>query len=61
MSVEHGHVDVTDSDHRFQVGENLSVIPLHQGKVSNMHDELVGAREGEVQVIWQIRGRGKVK
>ncbi|MGM0400994.1 MAG: alanine racemase [Chloroflexota bacterium] len=61
MSVEHGHVDVSACDHRFHVEEKLSVIPLHQGKVSNMHDELVGAREGEVEVIWQIRGRGKVK
>ena len=61
MSVEHGHVDVSQCDHRFRVGEKLSVIPLHQGKVTNMHDELVGARGGQVEVIWQIKGRGKVR
>ena len=31
MSVEHGHVDVSECSHRFKVGEQLSVIPLHQG------------------------------
>ena len=61
MSVEHGHVDVSQCDHHFHVGEKLSVIPLHQGKVANMHDELVGARNGQVEVIWRIEGRGKVR
>jgi len=61
MSVEHGHVDVSQCTHSFRVGEALSVIPLHQGKVSNMHDELVAARNGEIEAIWQIRGRGRVR
>ena len=61
MSVEHGHIDVSDSEHKFQVGEKLSVIPLHQGMTSNLHDELVGVRNGKVEVTWKIAGRGKVQ
>lgn len=61
MSVEHGHVDVSRCSHRFGVGEKLSVIPSHQGMVTNMHDELVGARKDRVEVVWPIRARGKVK
>ena len=61
MSVEHGHVDVSGCDHKFRVGEKLSVIPRHQGMVTNMHDEVVGARNGHVEFIWQVQGRGKVK
>lgn len=61
MSVEHGHVDVSQCDHRFRVGEKLSVIPRHQGMVTNMHDEVVGARDDQVRVVWQVQGRGKVK
>lgn len=60
MSVEHGHVDVSECDHRFKVGERLSVIPLHQGMTSNLHDELVGIRDNKVEAIWKIAGRGKV-
>lgn len=60
MSVEHGHVDVSECSHRFKVGEQLSVIPLHQGMTSNLHNELVGIRDGEIEAIWQIAGRGKV-
>jgi len=61
MSVEHGHVDVSGCNHRFRVGEKLSVIPLHQGKVTNMHDEVAAARNVEVVCIWDVSGRGKVR
>lgn len=61
MSVEHGHVDVSRSAHRFRVGERLTFIPLHQGMTVNLHDELVGYRGERVEVVWPILGRGKVK
>ncbi|MCG9129771.1 alanine racemase [Candidatus Poribacteria bacterium] len=61
MSVEHGHVDVSNSSNNIQVGDKLSVIPLHQGMTSNLHDELVAVRGDKVETIWQIAGRGKVK
>ena len=60
MSVEHGHVNVSECSHRFKVGEQLSVIPLHQGMTSNLHDTLVGIRGDTVEVTWEIAGRGKV-
>ncbi len=61
MSVEHGHVDVSESSHRFRVGEKLQIIPLHQEMCLNLHDELVGYRNGVVEVVWPVAGRGKVK
>ncbi len=61
MSVEHGHVDVSNCSNKFHVGDKLSVIPLHQGMTSNLHDELVGVRGDKVETIWQIAGRGKIK
>ena len=60
MSVEHGHVDVSECSHRFKVGEQLSVIPLHQGMTSNLHDELIGIRDNTIETVWQIAGRGRV-
>ena len=61
MSVEHGHVDVSASTHQFRVGERVSIIPLHQEMCLNLHDELVGMRNGKVEVIWPVAGRGRVK
>ena len=61
MSVEHGHVDVSRCAHRFKVGERVSVIPLHQEMALNLHDELNGVRGDQVEVIWPVAGRGRVK
>jgi D-serine deaminase-like pyridoxal phosphate-dependent protein len=61
MSVEHGHIDVSESSHNFRVGEHLSVIPLHGGMTSNLHDELVAVRNEQVEAVWKIAGRGKVR
>ena len=61
MSVEHGHIDVSQCSHRFRVSERLSIIPLHQGMTSNLHSELIGVRGDTVETIWKIAGRGKVK
>lgn len=61
MSVEHGHVDVSKCPHKFRVGDRLSVIPLHQGMTSNLHDELIAIRGDKVENTWKIIGRGKVK
>lgn len=61
MSVEHGHIDISRCDHQFQVGDRLMVIPLHQEMTLNLHDELIGVRNGQVEAIWPVAGRGKVK
>ncbi|MFH1568624.1 MAG: alanine racemase, partial [Gemmatimonadota bacterium] len=59
MSVEHGHVDITASSHRFEVGERLSFIPLHGGMTTNLHDWIHPARRGEVVDRWPVAGRGR--
>ena len=61
MSVEHGHVDVSSCDHTFTVGERISVIPQHQGMTTNLHDEVYAVRDGFVEAVWQVAGRGRVK
>ena len=61
MSIEHGHVDGSRSSHQFQVGERLTWIPLHQEMALNLHDELVGYRGEQIEVVWPVWGRGKVK
>lgn len=61
MSVEHGHIDVSACNHTFTVGDRLSVIPLHQGMTTNLHDEVYAVRNGNVEAVWKVAGRGKVR
>ena len=59
MSVEHGHIDITASSHNFKVGEILSFIPLHGGMTTNLHDHLYPMRDGLVEGVWEVAGRGR--
>ena len=61
LSEEHGHVNITRSDRRYKVGDRLSVIPNHVCTTVNMHDEIYGIRGEQVEAVWRVEGRGKVK
>lgn len=61
MSVEHGHVDTSRSNRKYRVGDKLTVIPTYQEGVTNLHDEIVWARNDQVERVWRNEGRGKVK
>jgi D-serine deaminase-like pyridoxal phosphate-dependent protein len=61
LSEEHGHLDIAHSEKKYTVGERLTVIPNHVCTTINMHNSLYAVRNGAVEDIWQIPGRGCVR
>jgi D-serine deaminase-like pyridoxal phosphate-dependent protein len=61
LNEEHGHLDITNSTHKFHVGEVVTVIPNHVCACVNMHDEVFLVRKGEVEGTWKVAARGKVR
>lgn len=61
LNEEHGHLDITKSEHRFKVGEVLTVIPNHVCTCVNMHDEVFLLRQGQVTGCWRVAARGKIR
>ena len=61
LSEEHGHVDFSACANKPEIGERVTVIPNHCCTVTSMFDEVVGARDGQVEVIWQVTARGTVR
>jgi len=63
QSEEHGHVDLSacPPDRRPEIGERVTVIPNHCCVTTNLQDEVVGVRGGEVEVIWPVLARGKIR
>jgi D-serine deaminase-like pyridoxal phosphate-dependent protein len=61
LSEEHGHVNIERSDRRYRVGDRLSVIPNHVCSTVNMHDEIYGVRGEQVECVWRVAARGKVR
>jgi D-serine deaminase-like pyridoxal phosphate-dependent protein len=58
-SEEHGWVNASGVD--LSVGDRVAFVPPHVCPTVNLHDTLVGVREGHVKEVWDVAARGKVK
>ncbi len=61
FSEEHGHINLSQSERKYSVGERLMVIPNHVCSTVNLHDEIYGVRGEQVETVWQVAARGKVR
>jgi D-serine deaminase-like pyridoxal phosphate-dependent protein len=61
MNEEHGYVDITQCGRKFEIGERLRIIPNHICVAVNLHERIHGIRNGEVEEIWEVAGRGKLQ
>src|SRR5918993_2598230 len=60
LSEEHGHVDFSACARKPEIGERISIIPNHCCTVTSLFDEMIGARQGQVEVRWPIAARSTV-
>jgi D-serine deaminase-like pyridoxal phosphate-dependent protein len=60
LNEEHGYVDFSKCDDRPHIGEVVHVIPIHTCVVSNLHNQVYGVRNDEVEVEWPVAARGLV-
>jgi D-serine deaminase-like pyridoxal phosphate-dependent protein len=61
LSEEHGLVDFSACERKPDIGERVSIIPNHCCVVTNLFDEVVAHRNGQMEFKWQVEARGKVR
>jgi D-serine deaminase-like pyridoxal phosphate-dependent protein len=61
LSEEHGVVDFSACARRPEVGERVTILPNHACVVSNLFNEVVGVRGGQVEVVWPVACRGALQ
>lgn len=61
LSEEHGIINIARSTRRYRVGERLTIIPNHVCATVNLHDEIYGVRGDQVETVWRVAARGKVR
>ena len=61
LSEEHGHLDVTNAERSYCVGQAVRIVPNHVCTAINMHDALHTVRGGLVEEVWPIAARGCVR
>ena len=60
-SEEHGHVDLSASAQKPEIGERVQVLPVHPCPCFNEHDEIVALRGGVVEAVWPVDARGRIR
>jgi D-serine deaminase-like pyridoxal phosphate-dependent protein len=61
INEEHGYVDVSGMQARPAVGDHVRVIPNHACGCVNLHDGLLGVRDGVVERVIRVAARGLVR
>jgi len=61
MNEEHGYVDVRQTGRKFEIGERVRIIPNHICVAVNLHERMYGVRDGAVEEVWEVAGRGKLQ
>jgi D-serine deaminase-like pyridoxal phosphate-dependent protein len=60
-SAEHGVVTLETPAPTVQVGDAFDFIVGYGDSTVFLHDNLYGVRDGVVEVVWDIQGRGKIR
>lgn len=58
---EHGVLDLSSCPGALRVGDRVEVVPVHVCEAVNLWDELVAIRKGEVEAVWPVLARGRVR
>lgn len=61
LNEEHGYVKLAEGERKPEVGETIRIIPNHTCVVTNLHDELIGVRNGTAERVWPVAARGRIR
>jgi D-serine deaminase-like pyridoxal phosphate-dependent protein len=59
MSEEHGILDLTSTDWRPRVGDQVRIVPNHVCIVTHLNDRIHGVRGDQVETTWEVAARGR--
>ncbi len=58
---EHGVLKIDPSKRKLKVGDKLEIIPNHVCPAVNLFDELIVTKNNNVETMWKVAARGKLK
>ena len=61
LSAEHGSWRGARADRPIRVGDQLRLLPDYHDTTTFRHDEMIGIRDGRVERIIRLLGRGKLQ
>jgi D-serine deaminase-like pyridoxal phosphate-dependent protein len=61
LSAEHGQFELAAGSDQPRVGERIAVLIGYGDTTVHLHETLVGTRDGAVEIVWPLLGRGRLQ
>ncbi len=61
LSAEHARIELGAPLNELHVGDKMEFVVGYTDTTTVLHDEIYGTRDGKVEVVWPILGRGKLQ
>jgi D-serine deaminase-like pyridoxal phosphate-dependent protein len=61
LSAEHGTFDLAAASDTPRIGDRLRCIVGYGDTTVHLHETMVGTRNGNVEIVWPLLGRGKLQ
>ena len=62
VSDEHLSVNLTDEDSRqLRPGDKVELVPGHNDTTVHLHSHLFALRQGRLEEVWEVGGRGRIR
>ena len=61
LSAEHATIHLSAAAETPRIGDKLEFIVGYTDTTTMLHDELYALRNGQVEQVWRIQGRGKIR
>jgi D-serine deaminase-like pyridoxal phosphate-dependent protein len=60
LSAEHGILKISDPNLELKVGDKVNFVVGYGDWTVFLYDRLLGVRDGKIEIVWDILGRGKL-
>jgi D-serine deaminase-like pyridoxal phosphate-dependent protein len=61
LSAEHARIELTEPNTHLLVGDRVEFIVGYGDTTVHLHEELYGIRDGVVEIVWPVLGRGRIR
>lgn len=61
LSAEHGELTLAPAAQHLQIGDRLEIIPGYSDMTNVMHNQFYAIRNGHVEAVWPLVGRGHLR
>lgn len=61
LSAEHGRIELATPSITPDVGDKFEFVVGYSDTTVHLHDEMYGVRDGKVETVWPVLGRGKLR